>query len=1022
MAVGIVGMALAGTGATAAVADAPAQTTFVQEGFTGTTAGTSYILPSTQSGAANVACLTAKGAANTGTIPTCAGATDAAGNGALRLTPADNNAAGGVGAVQSVPITKGIDATFNSYQYNGTAADGIVFYLAATDPYNPTVPEKIGYLGGSLGYSASTANNAQGLSHAYLGIGLDRYGNFANRQFGGSGCDTDQGTNGTLVKDAVTVRGPGNGTVGYCVQSKTTVNGTLSTTGVTDRAAANVPVEIVINPTASALFAQQNSSVSVAAGHYAVIFTSIGGTQQVVDGTLPKLTSNNAAAIDPSWIDPATQYPYKLTYGWVAGTGGQNDVHEVNYLKTTTAAGPVPVLSARTGGSASVAHAGNGKYTVTPTVSADGGSESQPIRTTTTFPANVTPQVPGGTDVGTGWSCTVAGQVATCDYTPTTTIAAGTVLPTLSIPYSVSGAARTATVSTVVASTDAEAVTVTGAVVVEQQKTAIATSDVTAVVGTTAKLTATVSSTEKTGATVPGGTVQFRSASASNELLCTATLVNGTASCDVPASTVGTSGFVVSYAGDADHAAAADASGALVVTKVATAIALSASPSPSTYGSPATLTVSGLPSGATGTVRFREGDTLLCTATLSATSCDAPAGLAAGTHTLTAVYSGDDTHDGATAADVSLTVQKATASIGTGTGTGNGGGSGGGSGDGSDQGGSDPDTTVTVTHGESTTLDTPNVPEDATGTIEYRTEDGTVLCTATLPDTTCAVPDDLAGGEYVVRAYYLGDDNYEPSAGDPFDLVVAAQPTELVAGTDTTTATVGSKVRLTASGIPTGATGTITFTNADGDVLCTATLPETSCETDALPVGSNEVTVTYDGDASFAASSTTLTVDVTKRPTTLAAPTTAPTAVVGSKVRLTATGLPEGATGTVTFTAADGTVLCTATLPETSCETDALPVGSNTVTVSYSGDDTFAAATTTLEVVITAAPVADEDPTPTASATATPVAGTGGELAFTGAPIAMGTGIALALALLVGGLVLLVARRRAARTAAPTQE
>ncbi|ROS78210.1 Ig-like domain-containing protein [Curtobacterium sp. PhB130] len=1042
VAVGIVGMALAGTGATAAVADAPAQTTFVQEGFTGTTAGTSYILPSTQSGDANYACLTAKGAANTGSIPTCADASDAPGSGALRLTPAEKDSAGGVGAVQSVPITKGIDAVFNSYQYNGDAADGIVFYLAATDPYNPSVPAKIGYLGGSLGYSASTTNNAQGLSHAYLGIGLDRYGNFANRQFGGSGCDTDQGTNGTLVKNAVTVRGPGNGSVGYCVQSTTTVNGTLSTTGVTDRAAANVPVEIVINPTASALPAQQNPAVSVAAGHYAVIFTSIGGKQQVVDGTLPKLASNNAASIDPSWIDPATQYPYKLTYGWVAGTGGQKDVHEVNYLKTTTAAGPVPALSAVTGGSSSVAHAGNGTYTVTPTVSADGGSESQPIRTTTTFPANVTPQVPGGTNVGTNWSCTVAGQVATCDYTPTSTIAAGTVLPTLTIPYSVSGAARTATVSTVVASTDAEAVTVTGAVVVDKQKTAIATSDVTATVGTTAKLTATVSSTEKTGSTVPGGTVEFRSADASNTLLCSVTLVNGAASCSVPASAVGTSGFVVSYAGDTDHAAAANATAALVVTKIATAVSLSASPSPSTYGSPATLTASGLPSGATGTVEFREGDTVLCTATLPATSCDAPAGLAAGTHTLTAVYSGDTTHDGATAADVSLTVQKATASIGAGGGTGSGTGSGGdgsgsggsgSGGSGSDEGGaggSDPDTTVTVTHGQSTTLDTPNVPEDATGTIEYRTGDGTVLCTATLPATTCVIPDDLAGGKYTVQAYYLGDDNYEPSQGDPFDLVVAAQPTELVADTETSTATVGSKVRLKASGIPEGATGTITFTNADGDTLCTATLPETSCETDALPVGSNEITVTYDGDDSFATSSTTLSVDVTKRPTELAAPTAPTSAVVGSKVRLTATGLPEGATGTVTFTDADGKVLCTATLPETSCETDALPVGSNTVTVSYSGDATFAASSTTLEVVITAAPAGDEDPTPAPTvdpttaptATATPAATAGTELAFTGAPIVMSTGIALALALLVGGLVLLVARRRAARDTESTQE
>lgn len=211
---GLAGIALVGVGATTASAAAPAQTTFVNEGFTGASAGNAYILPSTQSGAANVACLTAKpaaGSSNTGSVPTCAGATDADGSGALRLTGAVNNQAGGLGAKQSVPITKGIDAVFDSYQYNGSSADGIVFYLAATDPYNPTVPAKIGYLGGSLGYSASTTNTAQGLSHAYLGIGLDRYGNFGNRQFGGTGCASDQATNGTLTPNAVTVRGPGDG-------------------------------------------------------------------------------------------------------------------------------------------------------------------------------------------------------------------------------------------------------------------------------------------------------------------------------------------------------------------------------------------------------------------------------------------------------------------------------------------------------------------------------------------------------------------------------------------------------------------------------------------------------------------------------------------------------------------------------------------------------------------------------------------------------------------------------------------
>ena len=149
-------------------------------------------------------------------------------------------------------------------------------------------------------------------------------------------------------------------------------------------------------------------------------------------------------------------------------------------------------------------------------------------------------------------------------------------------------------------------------------------------------------------------------------------------------------------------------------------------------------------------------------------------------------------------------------------------------------------------------------------------------------------------------------------------------------------------------------------------------------------------------------------------------------------MRLSASGLPAGATGTVTFTAADGTVLCTATLPETSCETDALPVGTNTVTVAYSGDASFAASSTSLEVVVDAAPVVDPgaDPTddPTTPSTSHAPSATGGtpsagKLAFTGSPLAMGTGFGLAAALLLAGFVLLMVRRtRDARESAESAE
>ena len=62
-----------------------------------------------------------------------------------------------------------------------------------------------------------------------------------------------------------------------------------------------------------------------------------------------------------------------------------------------------------------------------------------------------------------------------------------------------------------------------------------------------------------------------------------------------------------------------------------------------------TLSVSGLPAGASGTVTFTSGATVLCTATLPATSCTATVSFAPGTYPVQATYSGDDDYNGSIA-------------------------------------------------------------------------------------------------------------------------------------------------------------------------------------------------------------------------------------------------------------------------------------------------------------------------------------------------------------------------------------
>ena len=115
-----------------------AETPIVAESFTNaTTTSTAWTLPAAPTGT-NVACLTASSNASQTPIPGCALPTpDPAGSGALRLTDAIGSEEGGVAFTQTLPTTKGLDVTFNSYQYGGSGADGIGFFLAATNPVSP---------------------------------------------------------------------------------------------------------------------------------------------------------------------------------------------------------------------------------------------------------------------------------------------------------------------------------------------------------------------------------------------------------------------------------------------------------------------------------------------------------------------------------------------------------------------------------------------------------------------------------------------------------------------------------------------------------------------------------------------------------------------------------------------------------------------------------------------------------------------------------------------------------------------
>ena len=119
----------------------------------------------------------------------------------------------------------------------------------------------------------------------------------------------------------------------------------------------------------------------------------------------------------------------------------------------------------------------------------------------------------------------------------------------------------------------------------------------------------------------------------------------------VPSAAMGTSlgNYTISYHG-----------GSLTVNKANTSAIVSSLSDPSTSGHSVTFTATVTGTGATGTVTFKDGETLLGSGTLSnGTATYATSTLSVGDHSITAVYDGDANFAGSTSSPVTLTVKAA---------------------------------------------------------------------------------------------------------------------------------------------------------------------------------------------------------------------------------------------------------------------------------------------------------------------------------------------------------------------------
>lgn len=926
-----------------------AQSQFVSDSFANSTADSpNWTVPTAPDGD-NLACLTASTDATQTPVPGCdLTSPDADGSGALRFTSASDNEEGGVAYALSIPTQEGIDASFDSYQYagNSTPADGISFFLAAVNPQDPTPVTAIGQPGGDLGYSAcltslgcspsGTDSSPDGMTNGYLGIGVDVYGNFTNPDFDGTGCTNP--TWAAATPGQVTVRGPGNGTVGYCLLNSTGATdggGALDLSGST-RADSDVPVEVVINTSSSILSipASTNTPITgltVPALSYQIAFIPLDGSQQTLTGTLPIVPDG---LLPSSWVN-SSGLPYQLDFGWVASTGGSTDIHEINNIQASSATDTLlPVLTTSvTSSPATVYDNTTLDYQAGVTVSGSGGPEEEEITATDTFPSGLTPLSSGLG--GTGWSCSLSGQTDTCTYPPGSGIAAGTALPDITMPVAVTAApGDTFTDMFQAVSDDAgQSVSSQSTTVAYRPTTTALTSTVnpSTVAGSTT-LSADVTGTSGIPTT---GTVEFEDAGTaisdcSGQPLSDTDVATCTTAFDSASSGLSLSAV---YSGDANNAPSTG-SLAQVVTQADSSTALSASPNPSINGESVSLSaqVDGPGVEPTGTVEFYSAGQPIsnCQAqpvnSGGLANCEAPFGVGGSPFPLAATYSGDGNYYGSASNVISLVVNLATPGLSLAS---------------SDN----PSTT-----GASTTFTASATPVGGlpapTGSVAFQ-QNGVDLpgCSAVPLDdavATCTTARELAGASpYGIVAVYGGDANYQSavaalaqnvdSAPSATNLTISPGPYSVSAPV-TLTATV-SLPNLSESGIYSN--GEVEF-SVNGTPIsgCTAIalsqpVERAVCNTSFSTSGTNDVVAQFLGDANYLSSLGTVGESVAlNTPTNIISISPNP-ATTGESVTITdvISGAYGAPTGSVTVYSGG--------VPITGCEEVPLLGGQATCSTSF---------------------------------------------------------------------------------------
>lgn len=424
------------------------------------------------------------------------------------------------------------------------------------------------------------------------------------------------------------------------------------------------------------------------------------------------------------------------------------------------------------------------------------------------------------------------------------------------------------------------------------------------------------------------GTVLFF---AGTDPLNAVTVVDGIAALPISYGDAGVRSISAKYLGDANHLASESNSIDLSVVKLASTIALTASATSVEVDSDVVLTAT-VPVSDPGSVEFFSGTTSLGTVSSETGTASITVSFpAAGAQSITARYFDSTRYADASSEALSIEVIQVASTTVLGL------------------------SATEITLGDELTL-TAQVTAGATGEVEFRVGT-TVLGTAAITAGLATLPFTFdSAGTHSITAHSLGNARFAPSDSLAQDVLVNKLVTGVVISSDEVIDLEG-ELTLTAT-LDAAATGTVEFFDG-ADSLGTATISNgtASLDWEFATAGAHTITAVYSGDATFTlATSAGWLVTVNKLVSAVEIDSDSAAVDLGDELVFVVT-LDAAATGTVEFfaetvagpgaRAAGAESLGTAPVNAGAAEFGFTftTAGVRSITAVYSGDDTYAAAT-----------------------------------------------------------------------------